>query len=165
MTGNERISQFNSAKLFDEGHVNRELLEWVDEALFVSTFFVPIEGWAIASGQAFLTLMRTKYFIGGAALGLGAYSGDAQAGRFTAPELSIAKGAIRATAAKTLLDDAIKYGLRFKAVNAPTHLCLDGSLGPVRQRYVGKIPPGRRFSPAHAGNGNKKSTHWAMKAV
>ncbi len=143
-----------AANLIPYRHVNRELLEWVDEALFtVSTFFVPIEGWVIASGQAFLSLMRTKYFIGGAALGLGAYSGDAQAGRFTAPELTVAKGAIRATAAKTLLDDAVKYGLRFKAVNAPTHLSLDGSLGPVRQRYVGEIPT-IRLPPAPEGH------HW-----
>ncbi len=142
------------ANLIPYRHVNREFMDWIDQALFtVATFFVPIEGWLITSGQAFLALMRTKYFIGGAALGLGAYSGDAQAGRFKAPELTIAQGAIRATAAKTLLDDAVKYGLRFKGVNAPTHLSLDGSLGPVRQRYVGEIPA-MRLPPAPNGH------HW-----
>jgi len=129
------------ANLIPYRHVNRELLQWIDQALFtVATFFVPIEGWLIHSGQAFLALLRSKYFIGGAALGLGAYSGDAQAGRFTTPELTVAKGAVRATAAKTLCDDAVKYGLQFKGVNAPTHLALDGSVGPVRQRLVGEVP-------------------------
>ncbi|WP_189613872.1 hypothetical protein, partial [Saccharospirillum salsuginis] len=129
------------ANLIPYRHVNRELLEWIDQALFtVATFFVPIEGWLIHSGQAFLALMRSKYFIGGAALGLGAYSGDAQAGRFKTPELTVAKGAVRATAAKTLFDAAVKYGLQFKGVNAPTHLALDGSVGPVRQRLIGEVP-------------------------
>jgi len=129
------------ANLIPYRHVNRELLQWIDQALFtVATFFVPIEGWLIHSGQAFLALLRSKYFIGGAALGLGAYSGDAQAGRFTTPELTVAKGAVRAAAAKTLFDDAVKYGLQFKGVNAPTHLALDGSVGPVRQRLIGEVP-------------------------
>ena len=142
------------ANLLPYRHVNREFLDWIDQALFtVSTFFVPIEGWLIHSGQAFLALMRSKYFIGGAALGLGAYSGDARAGRFKTPELSVAKGAVRATAAKTLREDALKYGLQFKGANAPTHLALDGSVGPVRQRLIGEVPEAL-LPPAPSGH------HW-----
>lgn len=133
--------QQKDAGLIPYRQVNRELLAWTEEVAFtVATFLVPVEQWAIRGGQALLALLRHKYFIGGAAFGAGAYSGDAEAGKFKKPDLTVIKGPLRATAAKSLRDQAIDLGIHRKGVNAPTHVNLDGGTGAARQRLSGEIP-------------------------
>ncbi len=118
-----------------------EFLEWTNAILFgLATFFVPVEKWAIASGQAVLAVMRHKYFVGAAAAGALLYSGDAEAGKFKMPKLNIAKGAIRLTASKVLREQAENYGIMYKAVNSPSNIGLDGGVGQVKQLLIGKTP-------------------------
>ncbi|MEJ2064854.1 MAG: hypothetical protein P8X74_16520, partial [Reinekea sp.] len=138
----QRLDQLYKAQkqqnLLPYRHVNRELLDWSDEVLFtVCTFFVPVEQWAVKTGAALLTLLRNKYFVGGAILGSGAYSGDAVAGKFHAPKLKSLTGAVRAVAAKSLLGDAAEYGITHRARNLPDYLNLDGATASVKQQLNG----------------------------
>jgi len=87
-----------------------------------------------------LRLLRNKFFVSGAILGSGAYSSDAVAGKFKAPELKPLTGAIRAIAAKSLLSDAADYGIKDRARNIQNYLNLDGNTAAVRQTLTGVLP-------------------------
>ena len=138
-------------------HVNRELLEWSDKVLFtVCTFFVPVEQWAVKTGSALLALLRNKYFVGGAILGTGAYSGEAVAGKFKAPKLNIINGSVRAIAAKSLLGDAAEYGIIQRARNLPNYLNLDGNTAGVRRVLTGELPSKYALPAAPDGH------HWVF---
>ena len=135
-----------------------EFLEWTNALLFgLATFFVPVEKWAIGGGQAILAILRHKYFVGAAAAGALLYSGDAEAGKYKMPSISVAKGAIRLTASKVLREQAENYGILYKAVNSPSNIGLDGGIGRVKQLHIGKTPQQALPSPP-------KGHHWFKQA-
>ena len=135
-------------------HVNRELHTWANDIAFtVATFFIPVEQWAMSGAQAILAVLRSKYFVTGAAFGMGFYSGDTEAGKFKPPEVKAAQGAIRATAARTLREEAGAWKIEHRAVNPPEYHNLDGGIGATRQVLQGKTPD-VPIPPAPAGH------HW-----